>query len=1119
MDSLRPQIALDSYLTPDPQTQNQDKSRLDPSPTLETLTPMKDASLANGIFGPMKDALDRMDRNLPGIMKLQSQNLKPFPKPNVHQETASLFLNYWAEDYSKCIFSLCPIPNSRIPVELVFETAADFHVAPDRATWLIHMNSYKERSDPGNTKWGRDRLTALLKDTVSSRRMGDQNYLVKLSYELYMKQLIDMVEFPAFLIPRIAPEHMMVYFPEILKTCSLFKLCFSQDSAGRYKELLGDILQKDRVQLVQLGLDEKYCPIVEDLQTDETEQRIRQLRDLIQPMKLCIESTYRNLLFGIDPLLDSKLVIESLKPRAAMLSEGEMNRFLFVMIGSLGWVRFDKAPVAAMVADVMKIMLVGRVFPFAQFVEFLYDNWEHVEVYGLLFAEMQFQQIFSYAAFFQFIHRKGYLTVRQEKSLRLLQWLPTLDRSPFVLGRISAAIERISPNCEYDAVLNDIGRYLEENLDQVRSLPLMYRYNVGMWLIDNATSFKETCILLGDLDLLILIPTLFRKACPRGFETRDGIYVEKAIPVFIAHDMLRNLTEMAVRCSSEISLALCQYLDQSKNSQSSVLMQFRQPLCDIQKSSKTNSISLAKVKELFLHNSHLCSLQIYDAFRAIRSEKDFLCVLQTFLADLLSFEALDAETLFDFFVQFCDSQCISKKPAYVFIERLISCDIGEGEQQEKVNQVLIDFLVLVFRKRIISPSDFLRCIFAESLLQKRKTESRLSAPLVKLFLRLLSERADELCIEPVQLTKAAVKEFSRSSDLFCELLLCLQKCPHPIINNQLQEKLRVKDNKQGVPLAAAYYSLLPEELRSDDFNIVFDYFARNVDRVTSTYWTLWLQDRVYYKPGFPVTVTTVDKQTVTEYAQQLATVFSQLILQCEDVHAERTMVYLNCWALLCEAENKQTSIASMEMLRLIEDLKRNKPIPWTERVALGPVIIDYLHPLLFNTPERDQAFEQLCDGFLQYSFTEDRMEAFVYVAASLFVMFAAKTAVKPGSGEKRIMLTVRLCEWLGRLWANEKNMFTFVLDSLNYLLSTLSPAELQNLRDAPFRALPEEVLKYVLVNLTFQNCPQPKPRFGDYELPITDNNPPENQFQDSTFEPFDWELQPFGIDPWNSWES
>ena len=1098
MDSLRPQIALDSYLTPEPQTQHQDKSMSVPSPMLETLMPNKDSPFP--FFGTMlRDALDQMDRNLPAMMKLQSQNLKPFPKPNVHQETASLFLNYWAEDYSKCIFSLCPIPNSRVPAKLVFETATDFHVAPDRATWLVHMNSYKERPDSESSEWGRSRVTALLKEIVSTRRMGDQNYLVKLSYELYMKQLIDTAEFPACLIPRVAPEHMMIYFPEILKTCSLVKLCFSQDSAGRYKELLADMLQRDRVQLVQLGLDEKYSPIVEDLQTDETEQRIRQLQDLIQPMKLCIETTYRNLLFGIDPLLDSKLVIETLKPRAAMLSEEEMNRFLFAMIGSLGWARFDKAPVAAMVADVMKSMLVGRVFPFAHFVEFLYDNWEHVEVYGFLFAEMQFHQIFTYASFFQFIHRKGYLTVRREKSLRLLQWLPTLDRSPFVLGRISAAIERISPDCEYDAVLNDIGKYLQEDLDQVRTLPLMYRYNIGMWLIDNATSFKETCILLGDLDLLILIPTLFRKVYPGGFETRDGIYVEKAIPVFIAHDMLRNLTEMAVRCSSEISLALCQYLDQSKNSQSSVLMQFRQPLGDIQKSSKTNSISLAKVKDLFLRNSHLCSLQIYDAFRAIRSEKDFLCVLQSFLADLLSFEALDAETLFDFFVQFCDSQCISKKPAYVFIERLISCDIGERDQ-ERVNRVLSDFLVLVFRKRIISPS-----VFAESLFQKRKTESRLNAPLVKLFLGLLSERADELCIEPVQLTKAAVKESSRSSDLFCELLLCLQKCPHPIINNQLREKMRVqKDTKQGVPLAAAYYSLLPEELRSDDFKTVFGYFARNVDRVTSTYWTLWLQDRVYYKPGFPVTVITVDKQTVTEYMQQLAAAFSQLIAQCEDVHAEQTMVYLNCWALLCENENKQTSIASMEILRLIEELKRNKPI--RDTIPLGPIIIDYLHPVLFNA-ERDQAFEQLCDGFAKYSFTEDMMEAFVSVAASLFVMFAAKTATKPGSGEKRIFLTVRLCEWLGKLWANEKKVFTFVLDSLNYLLSTLSPAELQNLQDAPFRALPEEVLKYVLVNLTFQNCPQPKPRFGDYEpIIIADNNPPETQYTDLEAPFGDWEM-------------
>ena len=1075
MEPLKSDIATISYLTPG-SSRSSSHSHITPggySPGLRTLVPSHDEDVEIRPFLPVPTTLERLYRiegNVQGTMNLQSRTLKPYPTQD-RSLSVSLFLAKWAEERGFLI-SLTPVPKMEtLKFDELLKRALECHVPPDRAVWLIHSLVHRSQISMGYD--GGQNVTDVLKKFVGDPLMlSDEAYFVKLSYEFYAKKLLDANDFLPCLIPRVSPHNMSVFFPHIMKMPQLFMSCFSgsEEQARKYRDALGDMLEVERVQLVQLGLTE--CGrFVDDLQTDETLDRMRKLRDLVRPVRLSIETTYRNILFDMAPLFDSKLLIEKLKPRAVELTDEEMDRFLFVMIGSLGWVKSGKAPLAALIADFMGSVLRNRVFPLGKFIEFLYENLEEIEMYGVLFAEMQFQKLFTYSSFLQYIHRRGYLTVRKEASLRLLQWLPTLERTPFVLGRVSNEIAKLSPDNEYEMAIQDIRNDVAGNIERFRALPLMYRYSIGMWLIDNATSFKDTCILLGDADLCALVPMLFMKLHPQKFGIRDGVYVEHSIPIFIARNHLKDLADMAIRGSSEIALALFPYVEQSKNSQSGTLLPFKSQLSEAQKNSKTNTIACDKIKSLFIKNSHLCSLHVYDAFREIRSEKDFLSVFNGFLSDLLSFEEVSSETLFNFFVEFCDSQSITSKPAFVFMESLIGCETVDAELSEPAKRVVTDFLVSVFRKRIMSPSDFLRCIFTSSLLQKRKAESRVETPIVKLFLDLLSERVDEFCAEPIYLTKGVIQGFARHETLHAGLLNCLRKFPTPIINRQLQDEIVVRGTNQGLPLGAAYYSLLPEELLDESFDNVFSYFTDHVDRVTSTFWTLWLQDRVYYKPGNPVTPATPDRQCIVEYMHKLGGAFSRLILGCEDIDCEKTMVYLNCWALLCE----NTHITPLVTQQLTEELRGGK------KMSLRPIIVDYLHPVLFSANTTKEAFDNLCDGFLGKVFGQEMMTSFVRTAVSVFVMFVTKVKASNRanlSSDKIHSQIAKLFEWLPVLGSEDSEILTFVLDALNYIIccsASMSPSPIGPRLEGLYHAVPEYLRRYVL--LDFPGPERPEPRF------------------------------------------
>jgi hypothetical protein len=454
-------------------------------------------------------------------------------------------------------------------------------------------------------------------------------------------------------------------------------------------------------------------------------------------------------------------------------------------------------------------------------------------------------------------------------------------------------------------------------------------------------------------------------------------------------------------------------------------------------------------------------------------------VFSRFLNELLCFEGLSSRVLFDFFLTFCESNCVPRAAEF-FIKTVLASDVITPAMAEdaRLRPILKDFLAAVFRTRLLPPSHYLLAVLG----QRREREQRVNQPLVRLFWKIADDHSSAFCVDAI-LNDKVVKKFS-DSPLFEELLGCLRKFPPPVISDDLRKQISATGS-QGTSLGAAYFSLLPDELRSDDFTTVFQYFIQKVDRSTSTFWTLWLRDKVFYRAGFPVTIVT--KPQTGEHMEQLCHEFTSLLFNCESPITERTSIYLNCWVLLCQ--NNQ--LANLVVQKLIEDLRRDR------ENLIRPILIDYLHPVLVQISE-DQ-FNHLCDGFLAFKFQPNELDAFVHVAFSVFVVYVSRMS---SIAAQMLPLARHILKLLPVLFERSSPVTVFGIDTFNYLISQVAHVQtafypgnalyraFKEEIQEDLRAIPAELAGFLLrIEPPADDREVKKPLFRDFRLKTREKSP------------------------------
>jgi hypothetical protein len=1018
---------------------------------------------ANSQHAPLSELLARLDESFMDLCQLQSDFAPSGAPPNRHHGTISLFQTHLT-DPTISLFSLVPAPSfAELTLNGLIKHCIDSKTAVSRACWAIHLFCFKQVAPPDLTQ---ALAQALGPPDLTPRVVIDESYYVRLAHALFATQLLDNKRLFSFLIQRIQPRYMTLFYTYICRIFSLLKDIFRSDFkfSADYAERLRPILQTELVQLVQLAIAyEDGNKTLADLQTDETCRRARVILDLTRHPRLHHFTVYRNTFFSLFPSLDCEILIGELKQKWSVLSDAEIIDFVLIMVGSVLWFAIEAVAVAATIAATIKACLGSRPFPLNEFIDCLYENSNQIGRFSYLFAELQFQRVLNFADFLGGIYRRGFMNLRAVATLALLRALPSLDRRPAMVARICRALDALGESSADEDVLARVGGRIHENLPVCRGLPLIYRFHLGLWIVEKATDFGSACGDLVALDLSMLIPRLFARLKPKTFSMREIGALKSILPLLIARGCLESVAD-AVNPVDQGFARLVHKMEKRRSN----------PIHKIGATSRQKRkqvVSSDRIRALFSRHSHLCSLHIFDACQGIRTQREFGGILSIFLSDLLAFEGLTATTLTDFFVAFSESGCVDD-PSSFFIRAMVSV-----LSPPMVGPILADFLASVFKTRFLQPSDFLIAMLTHN------RDRSVNGLLLQLFWRVASDHMSELCVESI-LTEHVVKKME-NSPLFTELLRSLRGFPPPIMSSDLLDRL-----SKSPELGAAFFSLLPDGLLQDDFNSVFEYFISHVSRATSTFWTLWLHQKPSYRATFPVAV--VDRPAPREHMAALARAFTTLLFACTDATCEQTLVYVNCWTLLC----LHADLVSPAMALLAADVAAGACD------VLHPVAIDFLHPLLIA------ASEPQFDGFREALFAmrvaTDRFAEFAEIAAAVFVIYVSRFARPELHPRVAVIIggAQRLLGWIPALADAEAISLTFVVDAYNYAVAQaaqLHPVSIRQFRAelaAPADAIRPEFRRFLLeTEPADQVLPLRAPVFADFKLeeppPPRPPSPPE----------------------------
>lgn len=1071
MESLVPVFARTPYVSPQPSTRTprQDAKIVD---RIDTLFVGVDRCLFER--NELERRLQMMDKLIPQIENLQSNSFPKGAQPNIHNGSTSI----WREKLIASqvhLFSLSPVPNlDGIELNELLSDCLENKISPDRAAWAVHH--YVQQLGVS---------AEVLTNTLTSepRFLRDPFYFSKLAYELYSHSLVRHIEFLQWMLANVKPHDMGIFNSEIVRTHSLLWSAFSQspDKAQPFIEHLKLLIQKDKVQLIQFAVLRYLgrAPFAESLDkycSEQIHKRAQVLCHLATSM-LAFSSMFRNLLFSEYPYFHKDRLIKSLESMTCFCSEQELQEFSISMCRAVLWFESCSIAVASVVAFMIKQLEVD--FPLAEFAEFLLDHADEIEKFTTLFVELQYFGVVDFSDFWHVIARKGLFYSNPEVVRKLALVLPCVSRKEKDLVVVNSSLRQLFPGNRYDrdtdAYLNDI----HGNVAIGKSLPFVIRFLAAQYFVCGPADFETAVKVIADLDVPWLLVELFKRKGMKRVPLTLVHYLLEMVPVFSTHDLLRNLVMAVVSAPDSMAKLELANILSNRYRQAPCVSEFKSQLLEVTKVTKLLPIDQDDIALLARNHSSLFGLHTLDACFAVKTARDFANVMQAFFADWFSFDLLDASTFFDFFVDFSASNCIANASNF-FIKWIVTCVMKLPHLLTKtcVQQFFGEFLAKVFEKKLIQPSQFLLFVLSHNQKSKTRTPEQVKSAeiLLGFFYRVLSERPDLFSVNDI-LTENVVKCYltafgpSDSSHL-ADLLQLLRNLPVPIITSDM---MKLVDCQSGTQFGEALFSLLPARLQTRDLSDAIEYFCKEVDRKTSTMWTLWLKLKPYYNPGFPVVITTPDREALNSYRTSLISSFSSLLFRA-DPHSEKTLIFLNCWTLLCQDVAMSKTIADMT----INDLKSGK-------LSIYPMLIDFLHPSLLLLA--DKTFESLCDGFCTYRCDESQLDIFARTAASVFTVYVSRfrndRILIPSIAEK-------LLEWLPKLYDRHSPILEFIVDVFDFVMCfTYQPDRegevFQDILHAriknALKSVPKELQDIILLNHSPQMFkPTKQPLFADFTI-------------------------------------
>ena len=1080
-------IARKPYLTPDPG----DSRPYYPSYQYSESTNSIFCNDSQINVEDLENKFRKLEINLPLIVRLQDTKLSPGPPQNIHDGKFHLFLAK-LPDTNVHPYSLCPFPMDQMDISYVMQTIFDSCVPPDRSAWALQY-IVKKSLDPTLN------LTDILLQTMDN--MSDPSYkpdfLAKVCFYCYEKNILEHHKFLMGAIKKIPPRSLNIFKREIIRTHTVLSEGLRQkDKVNEIMNMLSEnfILQKTHIiqfailfnyfQQQAMNPYSFYVNMSSLMNSDLLNKRAKSIFQIITPTHLSVSTLLRDAIISAYPYYDSVKFRANIERAILFMQKDEyqqeeIEKIVIDVIEVLLWFNEDdRLPCLASAISLVisALPLEEENFPLTELINFIYEHISEITRFRHLFVELQKDEQITYIGFMERIKQLGLFMTKPKETLTVVSNLPFFKRKAINSTLFHRTMKRFHAE-GYDALVAEVSEadpqietaFLKK-IDVAKNIPYTALYGMGSFMVDKCVSFSDALEVIFLLDLDTLVPDLIDRLTGRdplhfSIKRRFIPRMMHILSILVTHNKMNILTDIISKdISDQTNILLGIFIREHYENDKGMLGQ----ITELTKANKGNAIFPEKIMELFRRFSYLCSLHTFDAFHCVENIHNFEMLFKAFMKDLLSFYSLKAKTLFNFFVEFTQSGCISR-PMNFFVKIMISVllTFTEEEFDERLSSLLEEFFEKVFENNMFLPSAYL----AES--SKKRGRGPLAfnpgTKLVQLLLN-IAKRRPSLFTPNNCFNDNSIKMFIQEPKLLTELIEELKKGPLPQLTDELLNSFDKSCAVPPITLSSAYFALLPEEARDKDFNKAFNYFVKQATPENCRFYAYWLKYYIYFNQAtpqsstvnFPVLFTQVDKQKVAAHNELLAKSFFNLFLSFSDTVEDhkKAEVFLDAWSLVCQTDKvryQTPSFANAAIKLTAQHISASNSVT-------SPYIVEFLRPAIVIPLV---TMDQLVDICFKLP---EKEENFIF-AATVFVSYITHCAQEP-KRDKIEMAAQCLLKWLPKIPLMRCRGYDFILDSFNFIIcfssTILNPRDQSNMHNAlgPYYVMvPENARDPILLNL------------------------------------------------------
>ena len=1134
MQNYVSEIARKPYLVP-PQT---DRKPFYPSYPYGESTESLFWSNSQNSADDLPRKFENLERNLPEMVHLQDQKLESGPKPNVHDGNPSLFLeNLTRTDIHP--YSLCPFPMEIITINELMQQIIDSKVPPDRAAWALHYFITKS----GDPSINLTNMLLQLMDNTSDPTY-DPDYIAKLSFYCYEKNILDQYKFLMGAITKLPPKSLLIFKPEIIRTHSVLTEGFKNpqiiDSLIHFfHESI--MLQKSHLIQYSILYNYYYYSSVQTsnpytflikfkpyMNSDSLRRRAKRIFEIITPTQLTFSTLLRDVLISFYPYYDVvkfRHTVEKTIPFIPQEHEKDqegLKQVVMDIIEIIEWfndeIRLPALSIA--ISTIISLLPLDKEnFPLDEFVQYIYDHIENCNNYVYLFIELQKDNYIQYIEFIKAIKKFGFIITRPDQTLKIISNFPFYKRDRESSIEFYRLMKRYNQD-QYDMLLaqiTDADPVLEtaiiKNIDLCKQLPYTALFGLCSFMIKNCRNLTEASDILFSLKVYSLLPEFFERIEKTQDLTKIDLSIRRVflpklmqlVPILILHDKLSILTSLIVNNLKDpvlldLGIFIREHYEHDRGQLSNIQ--------ELSKSNRGNVIYPKEVMNLFRRFSYLCSLHIFDAFHCVENLQHFDQLFKIFMKDLLSFHSLRAKTLFNFFIEFTQSQCLAR-PMNFFIKTMLSVLLNYTEEEftDRLNNLLEQFFESVFEQRIFLPSSYLAESSKKRVRGPSTSSFNPSSKLIQILLNIAHKRP-ELFTPSNCFNDNSIKAFIQEPRQLAELIEELKKGPLPQLTDDLLNTFGKSVAAPPVTLQSTYFALLPDEARDKDFNNVFQYFIKNARPDNCRFLAYWIKYFIFFtctpasvtansmqgngSYAFPVLFTQTDKQKVAMHHEIVAKAFFNLFMNLTDSEEDKQKceVYLSAWSLICQTDKVRYQTPSFANAALKYVASQITPSTGIR----SQYIIDFIKPVLIIPLI---SMDQLVDTCFKL---HDKEENFVF-AATVFVSYLTHCVQEPRR-DKIELAAQCLLKWLPKIPELRYKCYDFILDAFNFIicfsknvLTFQDQMSLHNSIRPYYLMIPDYMKDKILLNIPPQSFTDTKePLYlnvqADEQPPPTDIFPP-----------------------------